>query len=358
MLKQNDKAYIFLSSLDLSYKKFSDVVSHFSNIGDFFSALDRGDSFLKDQFGEKFNDICNTYSNFSFQTFEDYCKTTNTKFVTIEDENYPEKLLHLDQPPLILYYRGDYSLVFTPCIAIVGTRKPSYYGQDVTQKFARGLSEEGFTVVSGLAIGVDKISHESCLYAKGKTIAVLGNGFENMYPAMNVNLAKQIEKEGLLITEYYPSFKATSYSFPARNRIIAALSQGVLLTEAGEKSGALYTKDFALELGRDVFSIPANINNINGKGTNNIIKEGHGACVTCVEDILSIYGIEKTKRKEKKIQLNFDEKLIYEFLQKGEQNFDDIQIYTKLSVQILNTYLTTMQIRGIIKKLPGNYYAI
>lgn len=358
MLKQNDKAYIFLSSLDLSYKKFSDVLSHFSSASDVLDAIDKEDSFLKEIFGEKFDEICHLLNDFSFQTFENYCEKTNMHFVTIEDDDYPEKLLQLDQPPLILYYKGDLSLTNSPCIAMVGTRKPTYYGQDVTQKFAKELTEEGFTIVSGLALGVDKISHETCLKEEGKTIAVLGNGFEHMYPAMNASLAKQIEKSGLLITEYYPSFKATSYSFPARNRIIAGLSQGVLITEAGEKSGALYTKDFALELGRDVFCVPGNINNINCAGTNNIIKSGHGACVTCVQDILTVYGIEKTKKKDKKIQLNFDEKRIFEYLSKGEQSFDDLQIYTNLSVQTLNTYLTTMQIRGIIKKLPGNYYAI
>ena len=358
MITNKDKTYIFLSSLDLSYKKFSDIVSHYSCVDEVLHAIDSAESFIVQEFDQKFDTIQKMLNDFSFQTFEDYLKTNNVGYVTIEDDKYPQKLLELDQPPFILYYKGNLELVNTPCIAMVGTRKPSFYGQDVTEKFAKGLTENGFTIVSGLAVGVDKISHETCLKYGGNTIAVLGNGFEHMYPAMNINLSKDIAQKGLLLTEYYPSFKATSYSFPARNRIIAGLSKGVLVTEAGEKSGALYTKDFALELGRDVFSIPGNVNNINSKGTNNIIKSGHGACVTCVEDILDSYGMTAKNKKEKKIQLNFDEQRIYDYLTVGERNFDDLQIYTNLSVQNLNTCLTTMQIRGIIKKLPGNYYSV
>ena len=358
MISFNDKAYIFLSSLELAYKKFSDIVSHYSQAGEVIQALqDGGDLFLKEEFHNNFEKYKKALSDFSFENLENYFQKNNVNYITIEHENYPAKLLQLDQPPLILYYKGDINLINTKCISIVGTRKPSFYGKDVTAKFAKELSQAGFTVVSGLAMGVDKVAHESTLKENGKTIAVLGNGFERMYPAMNVNLAKEIADKGLIITEYYPTFNACAYSFPARNRIIAALSCGVLITEAANKSGSLYTKDFALELGKDVFCVPGNINNINSEATNNIIKNGHGACVTCTDDILSVYGIKLEKKKEIKIQLNFDEQKIFDFLKTGEKSFDDLQIYTNLSVQNLNTYLTTLQISGIIKKLPGNMYS-
>ena len=242
-------------------------------------------------------------------------------------------------------------------MAIVGTRNPTFYGKDITQKFAKDLTDAGFTIVSGLSTGVDKISHETALDNNAKTIAVLGNGFEKMYPAININLSKEIALKGLLITEYYPTYQARSYSFPARNRIIAALSDGVLITEAAQKSGSLYTKDFALELGVEVFSVPGNVTSLKSVGTNNIIKFGHAQCVTSANDILNHYGIKKKEIKTK-IQLNFDEQIIYNYLQSGDKSFDELQIYTNLSVQSLNTCLTTMQIRGIIKKLPGNYYSI
>lgn len=359
MISENDKAYLFLSAMEVSYKKFSDILSHYGSAGDVLSAITSGDEFLKSQF-DNFYEIQEKLDNFSFVNLEKYFETSNSSFLTIESEKYPEKLLNLDQPPLILYYKGDINLLNTKGFAIVGTRKPSYYGKDVTSQFAKGLCENGFTIVSGLALGVDKVAHETTLKNNGKTIAVLGCGLERMYPELNIELSKQIAKNGLLLTEYHPTFKACNYSFPARNRIIAGLSVGVLISEAPAKSGALYTKDFALELGRDVFSVPGNVNSINSVGTNSIIKSGHAQMVTCVEDVLLYYGIDKKVRTKKKVlELNFEEQNIYNILQQnGEMFFDDLQILTKMNSQNLISCLTTMEIRGIIKKLQGNYYAV
>lgn len=358
MLSLNDKAYIFMSAIELSHKKICDILSHYQVAEDFIYAIQNDDSFLIELFGKEYENYKNRFINFSFDTLEKYFINKKVGFVTIENENYPQNLLKLDQPPHILYYKGDFSIINTRCLAMVGTRNPSFYGKDITQKFAADLVNNGFTIVSGLSTGVDKISHETALKNNGLTIAVLGNGFEKMYPACNINLSNEIAQKGLLITEYYPLYKARNYSFPARNRIIAALSQGVLITEAAEKSGSLYTKNFALELGLEVFSVPGNITSKKSAGTNNIIKYGHGACVTCIDDILDVFGIEQKKIKKEKIQLNFDEQRIYNYLSDGEKSFDEIQIYTEFSVQSLNTYLTTLQIRGIIKKLPGNYYSV
>ncbi len=357
MIQDDDKTFIFLSALELSYKKMSDIISHFERPSDFFDAFLNEQDFLVKEFGALYVEYRAKYNDFSFDTFEKYLIKNNVHYVTIQSQFYPSKLLNLNQPPLILYYKGDFSLIDSKCLAIVGTRNPTFYGKDITQKFAKDLTDAGFTIVSGLSTGVDKISHETALDNNAKTIAVLGNGFEKMYPAININLSKEIALKGLLITEYYPTYQARSYSFPARNRIIAALSDGVLITEAAQKSGSLYTKDFALELGVEVFSVPGNVTSLKSVGTNNIIKFGHAQCVTSANDILNHYGIKKKEIKTK-IQLNFDEQIIYNYLQSGDKSFDELQIYTNLSVQSLNTCLTTMQIRGIIKKLPGNYYSI
>lgn len=357
MIQDDDKTFIFLSALELSYKKMSDIISHFERPSDFFDAFLNEQDFLVKEFGALYGEYRAKYNDFSFDTFEKYLIKNNVHYVTIQSQFYPSKLLNLNQPPLILYYKGDFSLIDSKCLAIVGTRNPTFYGKDITQKFAKDLTDAGFTIVSGLSTGVDKISHETALDNNAKTIAVLGNGFEKMYPAININLSKEIALKGLLITEYYPTYQARSYSFPARNRIIAALSDGVLITEAAQKSGSLYTKDFALELGVEVFSVPGNVTSLKSVGTNNIIKFGHAQCVTSANDILNHYGIKKKEIKTK-IQLNFDEQIIYNYLQSGDKSFDELQIYTNLSVQSLNTCLTTMQIRGIIKKLPGNYYSI
>ncbi len=297
---------------------------------------------------------------YSQNLLPDYLKNLEkleVKCLTYLSEDYPEPLLFLDGAPLCLFCKGDISLLKTRCIAIVGSRATSNYGKIITAQFARALAENGFTIVSGLALGVDKISHESALDCGGKTIAVLGSGFNYLYPADNAMLAKRIAEKGLLISEYRPSVKAALFTFPQRNRIIAGLSLGVLITEAGEKSGSLITKEYALEYGKDIFAVPGNINSPRSAGTNRLIKSCQGACVTSPDDILEFYGIEKQKKKKTR-QLSINEQLIFDALQAGELTLDEIQEKTKLDIKTLNSCLTTMQISALIRKLPGNEYTL
>ena len=357
MISQNDKTYIFFSAMELTVKRCHEIVEHYKS-DKTLDAILNGDKFIVEYLGEDYDKFRQKLINFSFETLEKYLNNKHVGYFTIESEIYPEQLKQLDEPPYILYYIGDVSLISTKCLAIVGSRTPTYYGREVTENFARQLVKNGFTIVSGLSTGVDKIAHETALNEGGKTIAVLGNGFQNMYPKSNINLAREIAQKGLLLTEYYPTFQARNYSFPMRNRIIAGLSKGVLITEAAKKSGSLHTKNFALDLGIDVFSVPGNITSPKSEGSNNIIKYGHAQMVTTPNDILEQYGIKPQKVEKQKIELNFDENKIYNVLKDGEKSFDEIQCQTGILVQTLNTCLTTMQIRGIIKKLPGNYYAI
>ena len=357
MISQNDKTYIFFSAMELTVKRCHEIVEHYKS-DKTLDAILNGDKFIVDYLGEDYDKFRQKLINFSFETLEKYLNNKHVGYFTIESEIYPEQLKQLDEPPYILYYIGDVSLISTKCLAIVGSRTPTYYGREVTKNFARQLVKNGFTIVSGLSTGVDKIAHETALNECGKTIAVLGNGFQKMYPKSNINLAREIVQKGLLLTEYYPTFQARNYSFPMRNRIIAGLSKGVLITEAAKKSGSLHTKNFALDLGIDVFSVPGNITSPKSEGSNNIIKYGHAQMVTTPNDILEQYGIKPQKVEKQKIELNFDENKIYNVLKDGEKSFDEIQCQTGILVQTLNTCLTTMQIRGIIKKLPGNYYAI
>jgi DNA processing protein len=206
-------------------------------------------------------------------------------------------------------------------------------------------------------MGVDKIAHQACLEAGGKTIAVLGSGFLHIYPAMNTNLANEIANKGLLVSEYAPHISPNKFNFPARNRIVAGLSEGVLLTEAGEKSGTLYTKEFALEFGRSVYVVPGNINSALSKGTNNLIKHMQGSIVLEYKDILLDLGIEDGNKKQI-LQLNVNESLIISHLENESLHFDEIAQLTKLDAKTLNSCLTTLSIRGIIKKLPGNFYSL
>lgn len=357
MIKDLTKVCVFLSSIEIQYKKASEIIN-VNNPLKFFDDL-KNNEFIKKQLGASYEKALTRLKSFNYERFLQYCDTHNIKFVTAYDSAFPEDMFSLDYPPLVLYYKGDFSLINTTTVAIVGTRKPSFYGKEITENFSRTLSKHGVTIVSGLAAGVDSIAHECCLAENGKTIAVLGNGFMNMYPAMNEHLAEKIAENGLIITEYHPAFKATTYSFPTRNRIIACISKGVLITEAGKKSGSLHTKNYALELGRDIFAIPGNITSVNSYGTNILIRSGQCECVLKPEDIVERYNIAFSANKIKKsVILDIDDLTITKLLEDGEKSFDFLQEKTKLSTQTLNSRLTTLQIRGIIKKLPGNFYSV
>lgn len=361
---ENEKALIYLSKFDfMSSQKFEQVLSYFDNPSEIFTSKTPKLFALKDVLGDKYDEFIAGISNYS----ENYFETLNRKKIsclTIISENYPQKLLNLKNPPYVLYYYGDISLLNTRCVAMVGTRSPSAYGRIVTEKYASELAGAGLTIVSGLASGVDKISHEGALAVGGKTIAVLGGGFDHIYPAMNVNLARQIASSGLVITEYHMAMKPTKFTFPTRNRIIAALSQCVIITEAGEKSGSLYTKEHADSLGIDTYCVPGNITSEKSKSTNRMIKSGVAGCTTSPEDILSALGIKpiiqekKTGTKSCGVQLTIEQESIVALLKDSDMDFEELSIKTGFTSQNLNYNLTTLEIRGIIKKLVGNSYTL
>lgn len=179
------------------------------------------------------------------------------KTLKINDENYPKKLLNIGEPPEILYVLGDETILNNFAIGIVGTRNASKYGEEITKSLAYGLAKEGINIISGLAIGIDTVAHNGALLANGRTIAVLGSGFGNIYPRENAELILNIIKTGgAVITEYEINEKPVPQNFPRRNRIISGLSSGIIVTEAPERSGSLITADFALDQGKDVFAVP------------------------------------------------------------------------------------------------------
>ncbi len=281
------------------------------------------------------------------------------KVITKYSDDYPEKLNGLDDAPFYLFCKGDLSLFNMKSVGVVGSRSPTNYGRLVTDKLSGELARQDVVIVSGLAYGVDSIAHRKALDVGGKTIAVLGGGFNHIYPSEHTSLAKEIAEKGLLVSEYCPSIKATKYSFPKRNRIVAGLSDGVLITEAGVKSGTVHTKDFALEYGRSVYAVPGNINSEKSILTNEIIKSGNGMCVTEVGDILYDLRIDEVKNTQKKcVQLGIIEQKIVELLQNGEKDIDFISENCNLNIISLNSYLTTMEINGIIRRMPGGYYCL
>lgn len=218
-----------------------------------------------------------------------YMRKYNIEMLTIKDQDYPKNLSHIYDVPAILYYKGDKRLLQTNIIAMVGCRDCSNYGKEVSIKFSQELAQKEITIISGMAKGIDSYSHIGCIKAGGKTIAVLGSGIDIIYPKENSVLYNKIlSTGGLILSEYVIGTKPNKLNFPARNRIISGLSNGVVVVEAKEKSGTLNTVDFALEQGKEIFVIPGNITSNNSVSTNELIKQGAN-CVTCVEDILNTF---------------------------------------------------------------------
>lgn len=283
------------------------------------------------------------------------------KIVSVFDKTYPKNLLQIYDPPTILYYKGSLDSINNRAIGVVGTRKITGYGKTVTEKFATELSQAGFVIVSGLARGVDTVSHWAAINAKGQTIACLGGGLNKIFPPENFNLSQKIaDGFGAVITEYPPDYPSLAGNFPARNRIIAGLSLAVLVTEAAEDSGSLITANLAIENGKDVFAIPGPITSSLSQGPASLIKNG-AKLVTSVEDILNELGLEKVKNDDLKNNSNLNlsdlEKIILELLVEESKHIDELVRQLKKPSFEISSALVKMEILGIVKNLGSGIYA-
>ncbi len=279
----------------------------------------------------------------------------------IEDKNYPESLKKIPNAPKVLYYRGNFEIVCADnCFAIVGTRRPSPYGQQATLQIAGELADEGLTIVSGMAPGIDTFAHQACVERGKKTVAVLGTGLdkESIYPQQNLQLAKKIiENGGCLVSELPPGTHGSKFSFPKRNRIISGLSLGVLVIEAKEKSGSLITVKYAKEQRKKLFATPGQIFSSNSKGPNKLIKEG-AKLVEGANDILEELGFSQQKIQKEFFAENQEEHLILMVLKEESLYIDRIIEKTKLNARVVATKLALLEISGRIRNLGGNVYAI
>lgn len=239
------------------------------------------------------NDISNLLNikyKADLDKYREYLMQNKIKVITLFDKEYPQKLKSIYDKPIVLFAKGNIELLKEKSVAIVGSRNCSEYGKNTAMKFAYELSKQNICIISGLAKGIDKYSHIGALEAKGNTIAVIGNGLDNVYPFENKELYERIVNENsLIITEYIIGTKPSKLTFPARNRIISGLSDAILVVEAGEKSGSLITVDFGLEHGKEIFAVPGNIDNYNSIGTNELIKQGANLMAKS-KDIVDVLG--------------------------------------------------------------------
>lgn len=297
----------------------------------------------------------------SLEKMEEKLYQLEIRCATWEEEDYPSLLRETANPPAVLFYKGAPPTA-EKTMAMVGSRKATAYGIQTAERFSAALAEAGVTVVSGGARGIDSAAHQGCLDVGAPTIAVLACGLDRTYPPENKNLfQKIIENGGTLLSEYVPGTPPLGRQFPARNRIIAGMSRGVVVVEAAERSGALITTDFALEEGRDVFSVPGHIWQESSKGTNQLIRNG-AICCTSVEDMLSEYGWNesKTNHADKTIQqLTLEEELVYRFCCIGEEaTTESILIESGMSVAKVTGILLQLQLKGVIKEVGTGRFII
>jgi DNA processing protein len=293
---------------------------------------------------------------------EKKAKLSGVNIITLKDPQFPSLLKEIYDPPLALYVKGTIPADMKISLSIVGSRRPSYYGQLVTERITQGLMAYGFWVVSGLARGIDSIAHHEALQGGGKTIGVMGSGIDVVYPPENKNLMSRIAESGAVISEFPFGTEPHKMNFPIRNRIISGLSPAILVVEAREKSGALITAGCALDQGREVLAVPGNIYSPSSRGTNQLIKQG-AKLVEGVEDILEEIGFDfieqvkgTTPSKPPKVKLNEGEGKIFALLSYDPLPIDVIIQKSGLCPQDVHTILLTLEMKGIIKQLPGKLF--
>lgn len=285
-------------------------------------------------------------------------KEFNNKISTVTplEDGYPSLLRHIKDPPEILYYIGDLSLASQLCVSAVGSRKATPYGKWAAFTLGEKLGHNGVVSVSGMAQGIDSFVHKGALKAKGKTIAVLGNGPDICFPPMNWELMIRIAEEGLILSEYAPGVHATKFTFPLRNRIISGLSVATVVIEAGLHSGSLITAERASEQGREVYAVPGNINNIYAIGGNKLIKDGAVPLIV-LDDILDDIGAEKKSDDISCTGLGADEKMILEIIKNGgEVTCDDICRVMSRPAGEVNGIVTVLEMKGLVYTSLGKIF--
>ncbi|MDD2935064.1 MAG: DNA-processing protein DprA [Candidatus Pacebacteria bacterium] len=282
-----------------------------------------------------------------------------TQIIKLNKEEFPQKLLEIPQPPKQIFVKGKIpNWDDTKFVTVIGSRKYTSYGKEVCEKIISGLKGHDITIVSGLAVGIDSIAHRSALKNNLKTIAVPGSGLDSsvIYPSINKSLAEEIVNSGgCLLSEFENDFKATQWSFPQRNRIMAGLSDVILVIEAGEKSGTLITARMGLDYNKEIAVVPASIFIDGAKGSNRLLRQG-AVPITCAEDLLEILGFSSEKESGQKILLleNFSEEEKAVLLLLNEPlSRDEIAQKSLIPISELNSIISLLEIKGVVKEVGG-----
>jgi DNA processing protein len=291
----------------------------------------------------------------------DRIQSLGVEVLTWNDDGYPRHLKEIDQPPPVLYVRGGLTSEDEWAVAIVGTRRVTAYGRQVAEEIATALAQHGVTIVSGMARGVDSIAHQAAINVGGRTLAVLGNGVDLVYPPENRRLADQIMEHGALVSDYALGTQPDGINFPPRNRIISGLSMAVIIVEAGLTSGALITATFAAEQGRDVFAVPGNINAPQSLGTNRLIRDGAQPLLN-PQDVLETLNLTLvTEHRAVRVALPADpiEARLFQLLSREPMHVDEIRNQANMPIETVSATLVMMELKGMVRQVGGmNYVAV
>jgi DNA processing protein len=280
------------------------------------------------------------------------------------DEEYPVKLKYCDDSPVLLYFKGKADLNKFKIISVVGTRKATEYGKNITEKIIEGLSEQDILIVSGLAYGIDIAAHKAAIKYNTPTIAVLAHGLDRIYPSVHKPLAEEMQENGGLLTEYLSGTNPDRENFPTRNRIVAGIADATIVVEAGVKGGALITAALASSYNRDVFAVPGRVGDASSEGCNRIIKNNVAALIESAEDVLKMMGwkTEENQRPVQKklfVELNSEEEIIVNLLKEHRtMAIDNICLLSGLNSSKTAALLLNLEFSGIVKALPGKMFQL
>jgi DNA processing protein len=278
--------------------------------------------------------------------------------VTRLDPHYPRLLAEIPAPPPVLYVRGTLTEQDNTAVAIVGTRRATAYGREVSDRLASALAGAGVTIISGLARGIDAVAHQAALRAGGRTLAVLGSGPDVIYPPEHRHLAEQVISNGAVLSDYPPGRKPDGQNFPARNRIISGLSLGVIIAEAPSRSGALITADFAADQGREVFVVPGSILSATGAGGLRLLRDG-ARLIACAEDVLEDLRLLADRQPAEQLSLTFEneqERRLHALLTGDGQHIDDLAAALNLPIGEVSALLLTMELKSMVRNSGAQHY--
>lgn len=359
----NRKVLIWLNSLGIGNRNIDKLMKQIPQLTDIWWASSEQLYSLKGIKSKIIEKIIHYRNNDYINKLFFMNEEQNIRVTTVLDVDYPKRLYHIYDNPKVIYSRGEWSEEDDLSIAVVGSRKATNYGKWATEKIVKELVDLDVTIVSGLALGIDAIAHKVALEENGRTIGILGNGLDIVYPKQNEGLYEEIPRKGAIITEYFLGIPPLAHNFPQRNRMISGLSLGVLVIEAKERSGSLITAHHALEQGKEVFALPGNINSIFSRGTNKLIKDG-AKLVMDIDDIIEeIYELQDKIHSQKKEGIDLSglsplEVQIMEIVQEGPTHRDAITIKTGVDISTVNSVLTILELKGMIKEMTGGIFTL